>query len=81
MRGALTRATVSQVLPYIKSWQGVCRIDLGEISDIDSAGLALLARAVVSVCSNKPRWLNASSKITALSELYGLDQFIKLEQV
>jgi len=79
LRGPLVRKTVAQLLPHISNWQGVCRIDLKEVTDIDSAGLALLAQAVVSVCSNKPHWLNASAKTKALSELYGLDQFINLE--
>lgn len=79
LSGPLVRKTVGALLPHVKSWQGVCRIDLKNVTDIDSAGLALLTQAAVSVCSSQPYWLNASAKIKALSELYNLNRFINLE--
>jgi len=75
--GSLTRDNLIPLLAELPRLQACDEIDLGQVEQIDSAGVAFLAQlATSSQLSDSLRFVNVPSQARRLVTLYGLDEVL-----
>jgi len=78
--GSLTRDNLIPLLAELPRLLACAEIDLGQVEQIDSAGVAFLAQLATSPRPSAPlRFVNVPSQARRLVTLYGLDEVLPFQ--